>query len=152
VQLQPAVHGAAAPFGGARNVCSAVCRGRGSAAHVAVGSHFALEAKSGTPLLAVAGEMPADMGAKTPWVFSHKGADGQVDPSPGPSFGPGTSTTVASVPRCTLPPLSPLPPSRTQAWIMSLPVTFGEKSYPIFYFYGSVPESAISLSVKEQAP
>ena len=32
-----------------------------------------------------------------------------------------------------------------QAWIMNLPVTIGGKSYPLYYFYGTVLESALTV-------
>ena len=30
-------------------------------------------------------------------------------------------------------------------YVMSLPVSIGEKSYPLYYFYGSVPAGAVSV-------
>lgn len=36
-----------------------------------------------------------------------------------------------------------------KAWIMNLPMLIGGKSYPLFYFYGTVPESAVVAKADE---
>uniref|UniRef100_A0A7S4HGL5 mRNA 5'-phosphatase n=1 Tax=Prymnesium polylepis TaxID=72548 RepID=A0A7S4HGL5_9EUKA len=42
--------------------------------------------------------------------------------------------------------------STGDAFIMSLPVTIGSKSYPLYYFYGSVPFDQITPGATNSAP